>query len=127
MIYPNGYIDIYASISNHELVNKIAINFSNQYGQYSHTSYLYYNYMTNRFEGTIYASSFYPGKYVLSSIDIWFENSSKTIYRSQLQSIYGINPETLDYTSVKEKNVNKILSRKIIQYTPIYIRLIVLN
>lgn len=110
MIYPNGYIDIYASINNHELVNKMAINFNNEYGQYSHTSYLYYNYMTNRFEGTIYASSFYPGgKYVLSSIDISFENSSKTIYRSQLQSIYGINPETLDYTIVKEKIAIKSL------------------
>ena len=102
--YPNGYTNIYVTTSYPELVNTMKINYNNN-GYSSHAIYLYYNYSTNRFEGSIYGCNYNPGeKYNFNSIDISTFDSYyyKTVYRNELESIYGINPETLDYSIVKE-------------------------
>ena len=124
--YPNGYTNIYVTTTNSQLVNSMEINYNDSYGYYPHTLYLHYNYLTNRFEGSIYANNYNPGEiYTFSNITISAEesalNSNQIIYRNDLQSNYGINPETLDYTIVKEKiGIKSLTVENKIVYPNIY-------
>lgn len=103
--YSNGYTDIYVTTSYPESINEIRIDY-NKNGYYSHTINLYYDYSTNSFKGSIYGDRYNSGeKYNFNSITISAFNhySYETVYRNDLQSSCGINPETLDYIIVKEK------------------------